>query len=375
MSSTVSSTPVPPHGQSPLHAVQVLGSGAWGSGVHVRSLAAGLVARGLRVTVCAPWSAEQGYGFTAAGARFSPVDARTGAGDVAALRAACSGAGLVHAHGVRSGLLAALALQGRSTPLIVTWHARGRPAGRRAHLARVVERRVARAAAVVLGASSDLVDRARARGARDARLAPVAVPARPPAPDRGDDWWHKTRADLGAVERPLLLSVGRLEADAGFDPLLDAAHAWRDLDPQPLLAVAGEGRDRAALQRRIDDEGLPVRLLGRRDDVPELLAAADMAVLSSPWEARSLLAQEALHAGVPLVATAVGGVPDLVGEAAELVPYGSPEALAAAVLRLLSDPARRAELAAAGLAQAAGWPTEDDTVAHVLRVYDEVAQR
>ncbi|OMI37381.1 group 1 glycosyl transferase [Streptomyces sparsogenes DSM 40356] len=82
---------------------------------------------------------------------------------------------------------------------------------------------------------------------------------------------------------------------------------WRALDPQPLLVIAGEGAGRAALQRRIDAEELPVRLLGRREDVPALLAAADVAVLSSRWEARSLLAQEALHAGVPLVATAVGG--------------------------------------------------------------------
>ncbi|NUS81789.1 MAG: glycosyltransferase family 4 protein [Streptomyces sp.] len=176
------------------------------------------------------------------------------------------------------------------------------------------------------------------------------------------------------MERPLLLAVGRLVLDRGFGPLLDAARVWRALDPQPLLAVAGEGPDRAALQRRIDGEGLPVRLLGRRDDVPALLAAADVAVLSSRWEARSLLAQEALHAGVPLVATAVGGVPELVGEAAELVPYGVPEDLAGAVIRLLADPVRRVELAAAGRSRTAGWPTEDDTVAHVLSVYDELVQ-
>jgi glycosyltransferase involved in cell wall biosynthesis len=119
---------------------------------------------------------------------------------------------------------------------------------------------------------------------------------------------------------------------------------------------------------------LPVRLLGRRDDVADLLAAADVAVLPSRWEARSLLAQEALRLGVPLVATAVGGVPELVGDAAELVPHGDAVALAAAVSRLLSDPVRRAELAAAGRAQASTWQTEDETVAQVLSVYDELVQ-
>lgn len=374
MSSTVSNTPVPPHGQPSLHAVQVLGGGSSGSGVHVRSLSAGLVARGLRVTVCGPWNAERGYGFTEAGARFAPLDGRTEAGSIASLRAASVGAGLVHAHGLRPGLLAALALRGRGVPLVVTWHTKREAEGPRARVVRLMERRVARAAAVVLGASSDLVDRARDRGARDARLAPVAVPAPRRAPETGDGARQKARAELGAVERALLLAVGRLDAASGHGPLLDAARHWRSLDPAPLLVIAGEGPDRAVLQHRIDTEGLPVRLLGRRDDVPELLAAADVCVLSSRWEARSLLAQEALHAGVPLVATAVGGVPELVGEAAELVPYGDPGALADAVIRLLGDPERRAELTAAGRARTAEWPTEDDTVAHVLSVYDELVQ-
>lgn len=370
-----SCTPVPPHGQPSLHAVQVLGGGSSGSGVHVRSLSAGLVARGLRVTVCGPWSAERGYGFTQTGARFTGLDALTDAGSMASLRKATLGAALVHAHGLRSGLLAAEALRGRNVPLIVTWHTRLDAEGARARLVRLMERRVARAAAIVLGVSSDLVDRARARGARDARLAPVAVPAPRRVPETtGDGRRQKARAELGVVERPLLVTVGRLEAMAGHGPLLDAARRWRALDPRPLLVVAGEGPDRAVLQRRIDTEGLPVRLLGRRDDVPGLLSAADVAVLSSRWEARSLLAQEALHAGVPLVATAVGGVPELVGDAAELVPYGDPEALADAVTGLLADPVRRVELTAAGRARTADWPTEDDTVAHVLSVYDELVQ-
>ncbi|WP_431045127.1 glycosyltransferase family 4 protein [Streptomyces sp. P1-3] len=369
----MSSTPVPPQGQPSLHAVQVLGSGSSGSGVHVRTLAAGLVARGLRVTVCAPHGAEEDYGFTAAGARFVPADARTGAGDAAVLRAAAAGADLVHAHGLRSGLLAALAMRGRGTPLIVTWHTRPHTEGARSHLVRLMERKVARAATVVLGASSDLVDLARARGARDARLAPVAVPAPRHVPERDEEWRQKFRAELGVMERSLILTAGRLEEGRGHGPLLDAALAWAALDPAPLLVIAGEGPGRPALQRRIDAEGLAVRLVGRRPDVSDLLAAADVAVLSSPWEARSLLAQEALRVGVPLVATAVGGVPELVGEAADLVPYGDSQALALAVHRLLTDPGWHAQLAAAGRAQADDWPGEDDAVSHVLRIYDELA--
>ncbi len=109
--------------------------------------------------------------------------------------------------------------------------------------------------------------------------------------------------------------------------------------------------------------------------MPDLLAAADVVVVSSRWEARSLVVQEAMRAGVPVVSTAVGGVPELVGEAALLVPYGDAAALAAAVRELLADPTRHAALAEAGRAQAETWPDEAATVAQVLSTYDELVQR
>ncbi|MFG2384462.1 glycosyltransferase family 4 protein [Streptomyces avermitilis] len=365
-----------PHGQSPLRTVQVLGGGSAGSSAHVRSLASGLVARGVRVTVCAPAEADRAYDFTGVGAEHVPVPRSGDPASVAALRAACADADLVHAHGLHASLRAALALSGRRTPLVVTWHTRAEAEGTRAHLLRLLERRVAKAAAVVLGTSSDLVDRARSRGARDARLAAVALPVLRKPVDREDPdrLRPKARAELGATGRPLLMSVGSLDRQRGYEVLLDAARAWRRLDPVPLLVIAGEGPLRTVLQRRIEDEELPVRLVGRRDDVAELLAAADLALLTSSWESRSVLAQEALHARVPLVATAVGGIPELVGDAAELVPYGDAEALAAAVVRLLDDPGRRELLGEKGVRQAAGWPTEDETVAQVLSVYDELTQ-
>ncbi|CAL9562789.1 D-inositol-3-phosphate glycosyltransferase [Streptomyces sp. enrichment culture] len=367
-----------PHGRPPLRTVQVLGGGNAGSSAHVRSLAAGLVARGVKVTVCAPAEAERAYDFTGTGADHVHVPRSSDPAAVAALRAACADADLVHAHGLHASFRAVLALSGRRvrTPLVVTWHGRAHAEGPRARLLRVLERRVMRTATVVLGTTSDLVDRARRTGARDARLAAVAPPRpRRPVPPGDPDGLHpKLRAELGAVERPLLVAVGSLDRHRGYDVLLDAARAWRRLDPVPLVVVAGEGPLRAALQRRIEDEGLPVRLIGRRDDVTALLAAADLALLPSRREARSLLAQEALHARVPLVATDVGGIPELVGDAAELVPYGDAGALAQAVVRLLGDPGRRQELREKGVRQAATWPTEDETVAQVLSVYDELTQ-
>ncbi|MDX2598095.1 glycosyltransferase family 4 protein [Streptomyces sp. WI03-4A] len=365
-----------PHGQSPLRTVQVLGGGNAGSSAHVRSLAEGLVARGVRVTVCAPDEADHTYDFTGTGADHVHVPRSSDPASVAALRAACADADLVHAHGLHASFRAVLALGGRRTPLVVTWHNRARAEGARAHLLRLLERRVVRTAAVVLGTTSDLVDRARRTGARDARLAAVALPGgrRPVDPDDPDRLRPKIRAELGATGRPLLMAVGSLDQQRGYDVLLDAARSWRDLDPVPLVVVAGEGPLRPVLQRRIEDEELPVRLVGLREDVPELLTAADLALLTSRWESRSVLAQEALHARVPLVATRVGGIPDLVGDAAELVPHDDPEALSEAVVRLLADPGRRELLRERGVRQAATWPTEDETVAQVLSVYDELTR-
>ncbi|CAL9647212.1 D-inositol-3-phosphate glycosyltransferase [Streptomyces sp. enrichment culture] len=367
-----------PHGQLPLRTVQVLGGGNAASSAHVRTLAAGLVARGVKVTVCAPYEADRAYDFSGVGADHVHVPRSSDPVSVAALRAACANADLVHAHGLHASFRTVLALSGRRvrTPLVVTWHDRAHADGARAHMLRVLERRVVKAATVVLGTTSALVDRARLTGARDARLAAVALPGprRPREPDDPDRRRPKVRAELGAIGRPLLMAVGSLERHRGYDVLLDAARAWRRLDPVPLVVIAGEGPLRGELQARIEEEGLPVRLIGRRDDITDLLAAADLALLPSRWEARSVLAQEALHARVPLVATEVGGIPELVGDAAELVPYGDAKALAEAVVRLLGDQERRDLLVAKGARQAATWPTEDETVAQVLSVYDELTQ-
>ncbi|UNZ20117.1 glycosyltransferase family 4 protein [Streptomyces sp. 891-h] len=388
----------PAVGARPPHAVHVLGGGPAADGTetpsartaaHARSLARGLTARGVRVTVCARHDGPLRHAITGTGAEFAALPGRTEADAAARLRTVCADADLIHAHGLRAGLLAALALGRRrgTVPLVVTWHALPRaaasPASRteaaRELVTRLLVRRVARAATVVLGATTELVDMARRGGARDARLAPAPIPvpdaeATPgeESPDGEEVLGHKARAGIGALDRPLILTVGRLDGRRGHDSALTASRGWRGLTPQPLLAIAGEGPERGALQRRIEEERLPVRLLGRRADALRLLAGADIALLPARCRGHSLVAQEALRAGVPLVAADGGGVPELVGSAAVLVPCGDADLLSSAVVSLLADPDRRAELAAAGRAQARTWPTEDQVAAQVLTVYDEL---
>ncbi|RZU74881.1 glycosyltransferase involved in cell wall biosynthesis [Micromonospora kangleipakensis] len=353
----------------------LLASSTGGVGQHVRSIARGLTAAGVTVLVCGPAATEEQFDFTGVGARFTPVeipasptpaDARA----VAALRRALADTPVqvVHAHGLRAGLVAALARP--AAPLVVTWHNAVLAGGLRGRLSRLAEGIVARSARVALGASADLVERAAALGATDARLAPVAAPALP-APRRRR---AAVRAEFGvAPGRPLILSVGRLHPQKRYDVLVDAAARWRTRTPAPAVVIAGSGPAYLQLAARISTARAPVTLLGHRTDVADLLAGADLAVVTSDWEARQLFAQEALRAGVPLVATAVGGLPELVGDAAVLVPAGDVDAVDAAVRELLDDDARRTELARRGAARAATWPTEADTVASLAALYAELA--
>ncbi|WP_354642870.1 glycosyltransferase family 4 protein [Kitasatospora camelliae] len=378
-----------------LHAVLVLAGSTGGIGAHVRSLAEGLVAHGVQVTVCGPDGTDTLHGFSRTGARFHPVEitptagARSDAAAIGELRRAFTGADVVHAHGMRAGLLSDLALRtaGRfpglrpQTPLVVTSHHAMLATGMERRLQRLMERRVVRAADLVLGASSDLVARARELGATDARLGPVAAP---PLPAATLQRAAAREALLGsgpatgepsAEDRPVVLAIGRLVPQKSFDLLLDAVPRFAPGGDDPLVLLAGDGPERQALKTRIAAEKLPVDMLGYRTDIPDLLAAADVVVLSSRWEARSLVVQEAMRAGVPVVSTSVGGVPELVGDAAVLVPPGDAAALGTAVRDLLRNPARRAELAEAGRQQALTWPDEAATVAQVLSTYDELVQR
>jgi glycosyltransferase involved in cell wall biosynthesis len=355
---------------------EVLATSTGGVGTHVRAVLPALVAAGADVRVCGPAATEQLFGFTAAGAAFAPVGISAGlspgadARAVAALRRATADADLVHAHGLRAGLVAAATRARSGRPLVLTLHnALPEGAGALRRVLRLIERATIRGADVVLAASGDLAENAWRQGARDVRVAPVSAPPLP-MPTRPA---AEVRAELGVADgRALVVAVGRLHPQKGYDVLLEAAARWADGPRPPLVAVAGDGPLHDELAARVAAERLPVVLLGRRSDVADLLAAADLAVLPSRWEARSLTAQEALRAGTPLVATRTGGLPELLGDGALLVPVGDAAALADAVTGLLGDPVRARALTEAGARQAATWPDEAATARQLVALYREL---
>lgn len=354
---------------------QVLATSTGGVGTHIRAILPGLLAAGATVRVCGPPATDELFGFRTAGAQFQAVRIASGLRPVKDLRAllslrrALGKPHLVHAHGLRAGLLSVLA-QPRA-PVVVTVHnALLDPPGVRRRISEALERVVLRRADVVLAASLDLAEHARSVGARDVRPAPVSAPPLPPA-ERSRE---AVRADLGVPDKaPLLLAVGRLHPQKGYDTLLAAARGWRGRTDGLRVIIAGDGPLHDELAEQIEREELPVVLLGRRSDIADLLTASDLVVLTSRWEARALVAQEALRAGKPLIATAVGGIPELAGKGAGvLIPPGEPAALDAAVTSLLDDSARAAALVVAGRAAAAGWPTLDDTVDQLRALYGEL---
>jgi glycosyltransferase involved in cell wall biosynthesis len=371
--------------RSPLHGrsiVEVLATSAGGVGTHVRSLVPAVRAAGATVRVCGAPATEELFGFRAVGADFRPVGISTGLAPVAdsravlQLRRALAGADLIHAHGLRAGLVAAVArrLSGeRTRPLVLTLHnAILENAGPLQRLLRAAEWMTIRSADLVLAVSSDLAANARRAGARDVRVVPAMAPPRPPATRSRAE----VREELGLDEgRPLVLAVGRLHPQKGYDVLLDAVSRWEAaerLDPAPLVAIAGDGPLEAELTERIRAARLPVLLLGRREDVADLLGAADLVVLPSRWEGSPFTAQEALRAGAPLVSTRAGGLPELLGSGASLVPVGDAGALADAVVRVLTDPGHAAELVEAGRRQVASWPDEEAAARRLVAVYREL---
>lgn len=362
-----------------LRVLLVLGTSTGGVGRHVHTLATGLARRGHEVVVAGPAAVERRLDLRPSGARFVPVElgGRPSPGHdpvaLARLRRLAAGADVVHAHGARAGALAGL-VRRRRVPVVVTLH-NAAPQGRAAALVyRVLERLVAARAALVLGVSADLVESARALGATRVALAVVPAPevVDGPAPDAGA---VRRRLGLGALDR-LVVVTARLAPQKGLGLLLDAV---RLLDAghtggRLLVAVAGDGPLRPVLTDRIAAEDLPVRLLGHRDDVPALLAAADVVVSSSLWEGQPVGLQEALRAGAAIVATDVGGTAAVLGGGGRLVPGGDPRALADGIRLVLADDVERDRLRGNATRRASELPTADDAVLAALGHYREVVR-
>jgi glycosyltransferase involved in cell wall biosynthesis len=339
---------------------QLLTASTGGIGRHVASIVPRLEQRGHQIRVFCPKVTAEAQHFKELGLEVWPLNSPR----------RFIGADLVHAHGLKAGWLGLPIAWMYRVPLVVTWHNAVLGDGLAPSAARQMQRAVAMGADLTLGASRDLVALARRLGARNARLSPIAAPVVPPAStSRENQRWVLGAGD----EDTVILTVSRLAPQKNLGMVLDIAAAVRDRRDLRFVLV-GDGPERDKLQRRITNEWLHVRLLGRSDDIGSLLAAADLALLTSTWEARALVAQEALLAGLPLVSTRVGGIEELVGSAAVLVPPGDVQEAARQISALADNPAERLRLREEGLRRAVTWPNEDDVADDLAKVYNELTR-
>lgn len=181
------------------------------------------------------------------------------------------------------------------------------------------------------------------------------------------------RARLAITNAPLIGNVARLAPIKNHALLIDAFALLRERIPEARLAIVGDGALRAELQMRIDALRLDAHafLLGEVRDTAAVYRDLDLFVLSSTIEGTSMSILEAMASGACVVATAVGGNPDLLGHGryGVLVPSENPAALAAAMFDLLRDPGRRQRLAAAARAHVAERYSESAMIGAYEELY------
>ena len=289
-----------------------------------------------------------------------------------------SRASLLHVHHVwpaADRYLASLAGLEGIPHFIVTEHIVGQPNS--AAQKSLKRRELMRADAVTAVCSAVADSLARDYGVPRQRLRVVPNGADPP--DENAEWEEARtwREKLGAGQlRPLWVSAARLEEQKGHDVFLAALAELNRRGVEFTAAIAGEGSKRLELERQIAERGLGsrVRLLGQLENLGPLLLAADAVVLASRWEGLPLTLLEALARGRPVVATSVGGIPDVIEDnvTGRLIASGQSTPLADA----LADFARRSDAALRlgrngqrRVRESYGW---ERVVEQFEAVYDEV---
>lgn len=289
---------------------------------------------------------------------------------------------VIHAHGLRAGALAVLAAKrlpaAKRPRVVVTLHNLPVGSAPTRLVGKALQLVVVKGADYVLTVSPDLLEKAKQLGLKAGEIAVVPAPARSlsdcagtassetdfgttasldPASGPGAGSGPGTSSDTDCDAAPCLLTVARLAPQKGLDLLLETATLIKQCGIDFTWLVAGDGPLKAQLNQQIATAALPVKLLGRREDIGALLSQADVVVQTSYWEGQPLTLREAMQASRAIVATDVGGSAYTLAGCGQLVePQAGP--LADAVVAVISDPKRRETLEAASRAAVAKIPGE-----------------
>lgn len=253
---------------------------------------------------------------------------------------------LVHAHGQDAAILGVMACRACGVPLVITRHVLEEPVDgwrQRARM-RATVGALRRAHTVVAVSTATALSLVRTTGIPLERIRVIKNGIELERfGGRSPDARLRVRTALGVEpEQHMVLVPAVLRGGKGHDVLLDAVPRIRNQVPQARLVLAGSGELEADLRERARAYGDAVVFLGHRDDMPDLLDAADLVVLPSLSEALPTVLMEAAAAGRAAVGTCVGGVDEVVddGRTGALVPPANAAALAVAVIAMLRDRSR-----------------------------------
>jgi glycosyltransferase involved in cell wall biosynthesis len=273
---------------------------------------------------------------------------------------------LVHAHIYASAAAAAIATSGTGIPLVITEHTE---ASWQTWRARWVSRWVYRRAERMIAVSTPIRRRLIERDGVHPDLITIVPNAVVSAPDSEEP-------PTGLRERPLVGVVARLQPEKGVANFLKAAARVAPRFPEAHFVIAGDGPLRQELVALAEDLLLEdrVHFLGFRSDTSALMGSIDVLVVPSLTEGSPLVTLEAMAAGVPVVASAVGGIPDQVRHEKEglLVPPGDTGAIGDAIVTLLRDPARARSLGEAGRRRATSEFSHAVMVRRIEDVYRDI---
>jgi glycosyltransferase involved in cell wall biosynthesis len=258
---------------------------------------------------------------------------------------------IIHAHEYKTDLLAFLAARNTNVIALATAHGWTGHTWRERNVYYPADKRLLARFPHVVAVSSEIRDQLLRAGAAPDRVSVVLNGIDPDAFRRTPEKRYTLREKFGVrPEDTVIGSVGRLEPQKRFDLLIDSIAILRARWPRLKLMIAGDGSLQQELQRQIDSAGLDEScvLLGLRRDIVDLHHVFDLYVQSSDYEGTPNAVLEAMALETPLVATDVGGTAELLRTEVDgiVVPVGSPQVLAAAIERLLNDPARARTFAA-----------------------------
>ena len=284
---------------------------------------------------------------------------------------------VIHAHLEAATLVAGLARWRLGIPAIATLHTLERPDGLNRHSLRLwlMQRVLSNAHDRVICLSPAIRDIAARHGLGRAPLVALANGIPLPAADLPARGMRQSFGIPTGV--PLIATVAVLRPPKGIDILVAAMPAIRAAVPDARLLIVGDGSERARLEEmaaRPDLAGA-VSFAGYRDDVADILREADLFVLPTLWDALPTMVIEAMAASLPVVASRVGGLPDMLRDGIEgaLVEAGRPDALAAAIIPILRDPVLRAAMGKAARLRAEQEFSLQGQVGRLAALYDEVA--